>query len=71
MSNLTDQIDHLFAKNKLQVVDLKTLKVGALCIAKSTADGALYRARVIKVSQEITVQFIDFGDLVRISTFCT
>ena len=69
LSNLTEQIDHLYAKKKLQVVDLKTLKVGALCIAKSSADGALYRARVIKVSQAISVQFIDFGDLVRRITY--
>ena len=60
---LTRKLDCLDRERKLKRANI--LKEGMVCIARSSQDGELYRARLDSLGQSLkcaSVSFIDFGD---------
>ena len=60
---LTMKIDAIGSEKKLENIEASKLKEGMLCIAKSSQDGDLYRARVVDISKKLTLKYVDFGDI--------
>ena len=51
------------SERRLENVKISQLKEGMLCVARSSQDGDLYRARVTTINKKLTVKYIDFGDI--------
>merc|ERR1719508_688314 len=60
---LTMRIDSMGSEKKLENVKVSQLQEGMLCVARSSQDGDLYRARVVAIDKKLTVKYIDFGDI--------
>jgi len=63
LDTLTMQVDKAAADKELIMMDKGSLREGGLCIARSSQDGELYRARVVSIDSKVTVAFIDFGNI--------
>ena len=63
LDTLTVQVDGLAVEKKLVTMCRSSIKEGILCIARSSQDGELYRARIACIEKNyVTVTFIDFGN---------
>ena len=48
---------------RLPLVEIQSLVVGDLVLARYTADGKVYRARIVKVAEDsVSVRYIDYGN---------
>ncbi|CAL4076558.1 unnamed protein product, partial [Meganyctiphanes norvegica] len=63
LSNIMEKLQNKMSEN-YATSELSTPSIGQFCVCKFSLDGDWYRAKVIDISktQEITVQYIDYGN---------